>query len=84
MAKLFYIQTYFLTCFVTSALRNFECIYKTIGLQSKHKLYHIYKSSYMFRLYICSHHQAEYQILNKKTLKYNTILLYVYYSRSYI
>jgi len=49
---------------------------KKIGLQSKHKFYHIYKSSYMFRLHICSHHMAEYQTLNKKTLKWNIIVLY--------
>ena len=30
------------------------------------------KNSYMFRLYICSHHQAGYRNLNKKNIKYNT------------
>ena len=40
-----------------------------------HNFYHTRKNSYMFRLYVRSHHQAGYETLNKKTIKihYNTI-----------
>ena len=38
---------------------------KELGLQSINKFDHTWKKSYMFRLYICSHRQAGYKILNK-------------------
>jgi len=39
------------------------------------QLYHTCKNSYMFRLYIFSHHQTGYSTLNKKNYK-NTIELF--------
>jgi hypothetical protein len=40
--------------------------------------YHICKNNYMFCLYICSHHQAGYKTLNKRTIKYNTIKTFIF------
>ena len=59
---------------------------KELGLQSIHNFSHTCKNSYMFRLYVRSHHQAGYENLNKKTIKKNntrqdfvpTIVLYFY------
>jgi len=53
---------------------------KEVGLESIHTCKH----SYMFRLYICSHHQAEYSTLNKKSIKipYNCIYFIVFYDKS--
>jgi hypothetical protein len=48
---------------------------KERGLRSIHNFYHVCKYSSMFRLYICSHHQAGYRTLNKKTTKINTLNL---------
>jgi hypothetical protein len=42
---------------------------KDAGSQSIHNLYHAWKSSCMFRLFVCSHHQDGYRTLNKKTIK---------------
>jgi len=40
------------------------------------QLYLTCKNSYMLQLYICTHHQAGYRTLNKRTIKYNTIKLW--------
>jgi len=49
-------------------------IKERMGLQSIHNFYHKCNNSYMFWLCTCSHNQAEYRTLNKKTIKiqYNT------------
>ena len=53
---------------VIAVVFKYAYIKKRLGLHSTHNFYHTCKNSYMFRLYIYSHHQAGYRNLNTKII----------------